>query len=678
MIENYKNQSIGFQLKLVISFCLLIAFVAIATLVYRNAAQVLLDTTLKEQQSKVETMANTIAGQFDAYLHTAKVLESTFRNGYLAGVYVEDYTTEFEGKQIRNMTQYGESLLGDTKLVDSFTRDTGAVATLFAPVGNDFIRVSTSIKDPNGQRVIGTTLGVNHPGYQTIMSGQPYYAQVELFGTNYITYYSPLKNIHGDVQGISFIGLSVQDVTQNLFASLAEVRWGDTGHSILVTNGHENKGQYLLHPNKTKQSPAIINELDANGEQPYRQIFEQSKGLIFYPQDLDGAVEERYLVFADVPGWNWKLLGGTFISEVTQGSQVLLKIIAITSLIVASATFLVMTYSLNRILSPLASLTEYMCRLGQGEVSIQIPVKEGKTRNEIHSLTQSVVNMADQLNSLVTEIRSTSDDLANRAGSVANDAQHNLSQTQTQQGQVEQVATAIEEMATSAMTIAQQVEAITDNVAAANRDSQQGKTVVASVRHSVGELNLQLDASAQAIEKVNADSESIQSVTKMIDEIAEQTNLLALNAAIEAARAGEQGRGFAVVADEVRTLAHRTQTSVQEVQTIIGQLRQSTDSAVDLMRCSQDQATQVSQQTDEADTALAAINAEVESIASQADTIATTSEQQASTSQEIAARANAMSELNRDTHDVSKQTATSADTLLVQSESLKKQVSFFH
>ncbi|NMS32045.1 methyl-accepting chemotaxis protein, partial [Vibrio parahaemolyticus] len=133
MLERYRNQSVGFQLKLVITLCLFIAFSSIAALVYRNASDVLLESTLKEHQSKVESMAKTIAGQFDAYLHTAKVLESTFRNGYLAGVYVENYTVDFMGHEVPNITQYSESLINDTKLVDSFTRDTGAIATLFAP-----------------------------------------------------------------------------------------------------------------------------------------------------------------------------------------------------------------------------------------------------------------------------------------------------------------------------------------------------------------------------------------------------------------------------------------------------------------------------------------------------------------------------------------------------------------
>lgn len=678
MLEKLKNQSVGFQLKLVILLCLLVSFTGTATLVYRNASNVLLDTTLREHQSKVEAMAMNIAGQFDAYLHTAKVLESTFRNGYLAGVYVEDYQVEFAGKSIPNITQYGESLIGDTKLVDSFTRDTGAVATLFAPLNGDFVRVSTSLKDPSGQRVIGSYLGKDHPGYRQLVSGQPYYAQVKLFGESYITYYAPIKNAAGEVNGISFIGLPVERATQDLFKSLESIRWGDTGYTIIVDNREDNLGKYLLHPIHDQNAPSIIEVSDYDGNKPFYQIFEQDSGLIRYPYEYQGTVGEKYLVYTEVPGWNWKLLGGTFIQEVTKGSDTLLKLIITIATVVALITFIILTVFLNRNLKPLTVLNGYMTRLAKGEVSLDIPSSNKASKNEIINLGNGVANMATQLNTLVGEIRTTSDSVQLASQSVSSDAQRNLDQSDLQQQQVEQVATAIEEMASSAQAVAQQVEAIAENVRLTNRDSQSGLEVVENVCIDVAQLNDQLDNSAKAIEQVNIDSEAIQTVTKMIDEIAEQTNLLALNAAIEAARAGEQGRGFAVVADEVRTLAHRTQTSVKDVVTIIEQLKSSTNNAVTLMSQSQVNANQVLDKAQEAGIALEAIAAQVQAIAGQADTIAATSEEQANVSQEIATNANSISELNKESRETSAKTTESAEHLIKQATSLKQQVDFFH
>lgn len=460
MLSKFRNQSIGFQLKLVITLCLVIAFSSIAVLVYRNASSELLENTLREHQSKVESMAKTIAGQFNAYLHTAEVLESTFRNGYLAGVYVEDYSVDFRGHQVANITQYGESLINDTKLVDSFTRDTGAVATIFAPLNNDFIRVATSLKDPQGNRAIGTTLGKNHPGYRQLVSGQPYYAQIKLYGEHYITYYAPLKDSSGTVTGITFIGLPVERATQNLFASLETVRWGDTGYTIIVDNQKESLGSYLLHPKHDETDPPIQEVSDYEGNQPFYEIFEQASGLIRYPYEYQGHVGEKYLVFTEVPGWNWKLLGGTFIDEVTKGSQTLLEIIAIISILVAAGAFFILTVVLNRMLKPLSILDDYMNRLAKGEVSISIPVTGQTSKNQINNLNIGVANMASQLNELVGQIRATSDQVENSSTCVMNDASRNLTQSDLQQEQVEQVVTAIEEMASSAQSVAQQVRAL--------------------------------------------------------------------------------------------------------------------------------------------------------------------------------------------------------------------------
>lgn len=226
MITYYKNRSINNQLRFILAICLLISFSAIATLVYKNASTLQLESTLNEHKSKLEGIAHSIAQQFDTYLQTTKTLESTFEHGYLASLKFENQSVTFRGHQLNDASYQGESIIENSKVVDAFTNDTGAIATIFLPTQNDWIRVTTSLKNPQGERVIGSMLGRTHPGYQQLMRGEAYYAPVNLFGKRYFTYYRPVKDTQGKLNAIVFIGVSVEEAAVALFNNLKSSQMG--------------------------------------------------------------------------------------------------------------------------------------------------------------------------------------------------------------------------------------------------------------------------------------------------------------------------------------------------------------------------------------------------------------------------------------------------------------------
>ncbi|MBY7895023.1 methyl-accepting chemotaxis protein [Vibrio fluvialis] len=671
----FSHRSVGFQLKLIIMLCLLIAFGTIATLVYRTASTILLDTRYEEQRSKLEAVAQTVGGQFNAYVNTTQVLSSTFENGYLAGYEISDEVMDFAGQPIRNIHLYGLPLVNNTDIVDTFTRDTGAFVTLYSESNDHWLSIASSMHAGDGGRLIQQPLDANHSAYSALRQGKNFVELTTQNGRDYIRYFTPLKDLHGTVASVLSVSLPVEQATVDILASLKAIHWGTSGETMVVEGTNARFGQFLLGAlDGIPPLHSIVDYRDASGATPFAALRNGPQGRVNFT--VNGA--EQYRLYTTVPGWNWILLGGTRVDEITQSSQQLLTLIALISLLVGALTYFVMSGVIHRLLKPLGQLRATMEKMAQGEVSLNLKTSNGASNNEMVLLTQGASQMARALNQLVGQIRETSQRISAQSVSVAGDAQGNLAQSERQQQQIELVVAAIEQMATSARASAQQIDVIADNVREANRDTQHGLEVVATVGTHVDELLAQLTDSTQAIRQVGDNSERIQQVTQMIDEIAEQTNLLALNAAIEAARAGEQGRGFAVVADEVRTLAHRTQSSVKNVVTIIEELRQSTASAVRLTEQSQRKVSEVQTHSAQAGITLQAIAAQVASIAQQSEAIAAAVEEQAQVSSQVADNASQISELNALGRSSSEQSARSAERLQQEARALDQQVAYFH
>ncbi|WP_332420227.1 methyl-accepting chemotaxis protein [Vibrio metschnikovii] len=674
----FVNRSVGFQLKSIILGCLLLSFLSIASFVYRHASNAMLDNSYNEQFSKINAVAETVSGQFNAYVDTTRVLSSTFKNGYLAGFEVSDQVVEYGGNPIRNLHLYGLPLVNNTDIIDIFTQDTGALVTIYVASRDHWVSIASSFRGADNQRWLQRRLDDTHNGFQHLKQGQAFVEQSTNAGQSYISYYDPIVDSQGVVSAVFAVALPVAQVTADILDSLQNIRWGETGQTVVVDRNSERLGDYLLGSIAGNQNDRNIFQFrDEKGIASFSALATEQQGMIHYRTLVNGVRQEQYRLYTYIPGWDWILLGGTSTKEMTESSQHLLMLIGGISLIVGLVTYLVMTWVINLMLQPLKQLHLCMRQLGNGQVSLSLP-RTSSADNEIAQLMAGVGAMANKLEQLVGGIRETSGRINQQSRSIAQDAQDNLRQSDQQQQQVEQVVTAIEQMTTSARSSARQVEVIAENVRCADADTQAGLAVVGSVLRYVEALNQQLNHSTAAILQVGQNSERIQKVTQMIDEIAEQTNLLALNAAIEAARAGEQGRGFAVVADEVRTLAHRTQTSVQDVVSIINELRASTERSIRLTEQSQTQASEVLIHAQGAGSALQAIAKQVQSIAVESEAIATAAEQQAQVSLQIASNATQISELNKNGRQSSVKSAQSAQSLQQEATALNEQVAYFH
>ncbi|WP_086481094.1 methyl-accepting chemotaxis protein [Oceanospirillum sanctuarii] len=389
----------------------------------------------------------------------------------------------------------------------------------------------------------------------------------------------------------------------------------------------------------------------------------------------DKPVPKLSFVLAYKP-WGWAVGTGAYIDDIdAQFNRQMISVLSAAVVIIGvmAAIAWLIARSITR---PLKATVQAMQDISQGEGDLTSRLRV-RGNDEITQLTFHFNAFVERIHQVIIQANKSSEAVSAAAEELSSITRESSTTIAQQAKETDQVATAIHEMSTTVHEVAQNAG---EAAAAANRadeQARQGKAQVEDAIRAIHDLNGQVKNSADVIKTLRSDSENIGSVLDVIRNVAEQTNLLALNAAIEAARAGEHGRGFAVVADEVRTLAQRTQESTDEIQGMIEQLQAAAMKAVTVI----DESLKYTEATEatatEAGSSLDTILAAVESIRDMNDMIASAAEEQSLVAEEINRNVVNIVDLSQTTSESTDQVNHASDELAGQADTLHNLVRQF-
>jgi methyl-accepting chemotaxis protein len=396
-------------------------------------------------------------------------------------------------------------------------------------------------------------------------------------------------------------------------------------------------------------------------------------------KQADGSVEDKLSIAQKTPVWGWYLGTGIGFTEVEARFWSSAKWQVLICLILTGALGVLLFWSTRKLLDDLGGEPKQVLRLVQKVAAGDLT--GSTTSQNCTAIPDSIFGSMIQLRESMGKILGSIDGSVHKLRNETHDANNRSAEIdrtfEAQRGEIDMVATAMTEMSASSQTVSDSASAAAQSTVEADKQGIKAHDIVDSAVQSIEKLASQIDDASIVITELGNDVSNIVSVLNVIRGIADQTNLLALNAAIEAARAGEQGRGFAVVADEVRNLAKRTQDSTTEIQNMIERLESGSHRGVETMNMSKSSSIDTVSQTQEAAEALNQIAQALSSITDMNNHIATAADEQNKVGEDISRRINMIAESSHEAVELAHSGKSSTEVLTKLTDELETLMTHF-
>jgi len=527
-------------------------------------------------------------------------------------------------------------------------------------------RAATALNDPSG--VVQTDYAVYRPSYddQAAFIASPIVAD-------------------GKTKGVLVFQIPIAEINDVMTSGgeWQKVGLGQTGETYLVGPDRtlrsasrsqiEDPQAYLAALRAAGVTGSVLEHIETFGSgvglQPVdtlgaNEALQGKSGFAIFDDYRGGTVLSAYAPL-DIHGLEWGILSEIDRDEAFAPAEAMVADIALqTGILVTVIIALgvgVGIWFANSLSRPLAYLTGEIKSIAEhSDLTRQLALER---KDELGDIADALNGMFVQFREALKLISHSSEQLSSASTELSVTTGQTRSVTAQQQAEADQMATAVEQMAATATEVAQSAGSASAGADEANSAVEEGRGLVSATHATIAELANEVASVNEVVARLKGDSEAIGGVLDVIRSVAEQTNLLALNAAIEAARAGEQGRGFAVVADEVRTLASRTQSSTEEIQQMIERVQTGADRAARGMTQSREQAERSVTQSNEADMALTRISEAIKRMNDMNHQIASAAEEQSSVSAEVSSSVHSIARASAETNASANQIAQSSEAL---------------
>lgn len=573
------------------------------------------------------------------------------KSNYLDISITDQITKKTIVSKIPTFTINGEQIYLSTNMVDKIKENTLAESTIFQIIPEGMLRISTTVSKEDGSRAVGTFIPTDSPVYKSIIKGEEYFGTAQVLDQIFAVGYKPLRDMDNNIVGAVFVGRPLRELEALASETINGAVVGKTGYFFIL----DSKGNYVLSLDRKRDGENIWQAKDADGKFFIQDIVntgvklkngETATSLYAWKNTGETTARDKIATYMYYPDSDWIIAASVYYDDFTHALQAIKNttiIVTLISIIIGTIIAYIFAIMMTRTFQDIVAL---MSKTAEGDLTQKMTYN---SENEIGQLASSLDKMTTNLKLLISNIKTNTNTAAATAEELSASSEQVNASTQQVSSTVQEIAKGAqslsisagqtkqksEELISSIKSVAQSAQESAKNASEVNSIAKQGEESGVVAKKKMVSIQDSVLQSSNVVKELGQKSQQINKVIEVINSISEQTNLLALNAAIEAARAGEAGRGFAVVADEVRKLAEESQKATKQIEVMIDEIAQSTKQAVESMNKGSTEVEEGSRVVNDALASLGTIGQKIEGLTQQIETISAATQEQLASSDKV-------------------------------------------